>query len=236
MASPKTLPIRLVPRPSPRASRLPDSVASHEKYLINLSQFLQTNNQDVQTAVADSNGQSAGGIVLAKHAPARIHTYQMSAPAAPHVGDQPSQPSATTYDGPLNFGINAMPLPNGVNQKYVYARWTGWLSVPEQGDYTFELKSTDGSNLFIAKRQLIGALNTQAPVSNSASIKLTGDPVPIVIEWQYGNAVPQLSLNYSVGTGTPALVPNTWLSESINQVSGYLLGYWTNGTKSDWYP
>jgi hypothetical protein len=214
--------------------RLADSVGNHEKYLLTLSQFLQQNNQDFQTSATDQNGQESGGIVLAQHLPSRFHAYQLSAPIAPHVGDLPSQPSAVTYDGPLN--LTAASLPNGVNSTYGYSRWTGYINPPTPALYTFHLKSAGGgSNLFINKQQLVGALTANS-VNQAAQIQLGGGPVPIVTEFQYGTEDPALSLMYSVGGGTPALVPNSWLSNSVNQMTGYLVGYHWNGNRACYYP
>ncbi len=230
----KSLPLRVIPKPLIRARRLPDTVANTEKFALTLSQFLQNNNQDHVTAITDLNGQGTGGIVLAQHLPSRNHAYQILAPIAPHVGDQPTQPSVMTYDGPLN--LTAANLPTGVNGTYVYGRWTGWLTAPATGDYTFTLKSTDGSNLFVNKKQLVGDLTAVGAVDNSGTIALIANkPVPIVVEWQWATDAPQLSLSYS-GGGSAGLVPNTWLSNSINQVSGFLLGYWVNGSEANWYP
>ena len=230
----KSLPLRVIPKPLIRATKLSDTVANTEKFALTLSQFLQNNNQDHVTAITDLNGQSTGGIVLAQHLPVRVQTYQYAAPIFPHVGDQPTQPSVMTYDGPLMFDLKT--LPTGVNADHAYARWTGWITAPMMDTYTFQLDSSDGSNLFVNKQQLVGNLPAVGTTSESGSVALGDGPVPIVVEWQYGTSEPMLQLRYSTATQALTPVPNTWLSHTINQQSGFLLGYWTNGSQAGWYP
>ncbi len=236
MASPKSLPLRLVPRGQSRGARLPDTVATNHDNHQKLVQFLQQNFQDHQTAITDQNGQKLGGIVLAQHLPSRTHLYQMTAAVFPHVGDLPTQPSAVTYDGPLNFTKDT--LPTGVNTQFAYARWTGYINPPTPAMYSFHLVTTGGgANLFVNQQQLVGMLPSPTGIAETGQAQLGNGAVPIVVEYQYGAGdPPALSLSYSTPATPMALVPNTWLSNSINQMSGFLVGYWTNGSQVSWHP
>ena len=231
MAGPMSVPKRQVPRRVIRGLRLPDTVDRTEKYVTDRAQFDQQYLADLQRGITDQNGQLDGGIVHARDLANRVHIYQFGVAAFPHVGDLPSQPSAVTYDGPLNFGA----LPNGVNSTYGYARWAGWLNIAVAGTYNFNLVSTGGSNLFVNKVQLIGNL-TAASSSASANATLQKGMVPICVEWQWSTVAPSLSLKWTSPSSSQVLLPNTVLSRSVNQVSGFIVGYFWNGSVANWMP
>jgi len=222
---------RQVPRRVLHGQKLSDTVDKTEKYVTARAQFDQQYFSDIQTALTSNTGQASGGIVNAADLATRVHPYQYSAAIAPHVGDQPRQPSATYYDGPLDFGS----LPAGVNATYGYARWTGWLKIAVAGVYAFNLVSVGGANLFVNQTQLIGGL-TAASTSASANATLAVGMVPVIVEWQWSTTTPALALKWTPPGGSSVLIPADVMSNSLNQVSGYLLGYYWNGSAANWHP
>lgn len=232
MAGPLSIPKRDVPRRILHGMKLPDTVARTEKYVTDRANFDQTYLSDIQRGLSDNNGQAVGGIVNASDLVHRSHPYQMQAAIFPHVGDLPSQPAATTYDGPLVFG----PLPAGVNNTYGYARWAGWLNIQAAGTYQFTVSANNGANLFVNKVQLIGSLTSAGPIIVTSPLALVPGMVPIVVEWQWV-AAPSLSVQWTLpgsAVGTP--IPASALSRSLNQITQFLVGFWFNGSAAFWYP
>lgn len=214
-----------------KGNKLPDTVDRTHAYITKRAQFDSAYLDDFQRALSDNNGQASGGIVNAVDLTTRLHIYQLVAAAMPHVGDLPSQPSVVTYDGPLNFGA----LPAGVNPAFGYARWAGWLNIAQAGDYTFQQVSNGGSNLFLNKAQLVGELAAAATNYTSGPIPLTAGLVPIVVEWEWQNN-PSFVLNWQTPTTPMGLIPDGVFSKSVNGVSGYIVGFWWNGSAQIWFP
>lgn len=231
MAGPVALQTPQVPRRVIHSTKLSDTVARTEKYVTDRAQFDQTTLADLQGRITDSNGQSKGGIVNASDLPTRYAPYEYVAAIAPHVGDLSSQPSAVYYDGPLDFGT----LPNGVNSTYGYVRWSGWLNIVTAGTYNFALASVGGANLFVLGTQIVGGLTASSTTANG-NIALLAGMVPIVVEWQWSTSTPALTLEWTPPGGAQALIPSSVMSNSINQVSGYLVGYYWNGSEAYWMP
>ncbi len=68
------------------------------------------------------------------------------------------------------------------------ARWTGTITAPASGEYTFALTSDDGSRLLLGGRLLIDNWRDQAPVTETAKVTLTaGQAVPLEVDF-YQNA------------------------------------------------
>ena len=176
MASPTSVPYRPVPQRVLQGARLPDTVKQTSTYVSEMGQFNQTYFTDIQGGIAANNGQNVGGIVNAAELASRQNSYEILSAIAPHVGDMSSQPSATSYDGPLD--VSAATLPLGVNSSYIYVRWTGYLFIPTAGTYNFALACTDGGNLFVNQTMLVGALTTNSGISDNANIVLGQGPVP----------------------------------------------------------
>ena len=232
MAGPRPLQRVQIPRRVLRGQRLPDTVDAMEKYVTGRAQFDQSTLANQQQVMTDMNGQQNGGIVLAADLQARTQNYQNAASNFPHYGDQPSQPSATSYDGPLTFGA----LPAGVNSTFGYARWTGWLFVPASGTYGFRIVSTNGSNLWVNKVELVAQLQNAGSIDVGAAAALVAGQVPIVVEWQWASA-PNLQVYWTPPASSEELIPNTVLSRALGMTpSGFLVGHWWDGTEANWYP
>lgn len=235
MAGPKSIPKRQVPQRVLLGTRLPDTVKQTSEYVSQMGQFQQTYFTDIQRGLSDNNGQSIGGIVNAAELASRQNAYEAVSAIAPHILDLSSQPSAVSYDGPLNVSVGT--LPAGVNPTYIYARWTGYLFIPTAGAYNFALACTDGGNLFVNQTMIVGALTTNSAISLNGNIALQVGPVPIVVEWQVGTDPPALTLMWTPPGGAQALVPSSVMSRSINPpASGFLLGYYWNGSAAHWMP
>jgi hypothetical protein len=157
-----------------------------------------------------------------------------------------SAPVAITHDATLNYNVapsqsgmpnswpNALAAPSGVNQTYVYARWTGSFVSPVSGTYTIGVNSDDGANVFVNGTQLVANLaGVQGAASNltymqSGTIALTAGAVnTIVVEYQQGVGPGGIQLLWTLpGSTTPTLLG--WGAIPVNtsqqaSISGELL-------------
>jgi beta-glucosidase len=72
----------------------------------------------------------------------------------------------------------------GVHTDQWSARWTGTITPPATGEYTFALTSDDGSRLFVGGVRIIENWRDQAPVTETATLRLTaGQAVPIEVDF-----------------------------------------------------
>jgi hypothetical protein len=158
--------------------------------------------------------------------------------------------AATSTDSTINYGdygyASMASLPAGINNTYIYARWTGYIVPSKTGEYTIGLNSDDGANLYICG-QLVGSdkLSTQRAMAgnvtycsgSSAQILLTkGVDYPITIEWEHGAGSYGIQLLWTPPNGSVELVPSTNLSTSATSVTGNLTGTWWNGSSGLWFP
>jgi RHS repeat-associated protein len=127
----------------------------------------------------------------------------------------------------FNWGGGA-PMPNGPDS--FLARWSGYVTVPTTGTYTFGARSDDGAKI------MIGTGNTvvyndwtghalQATPQFQSSYSLTANtPVPITIEYYDGGGGAAFEL-WTQGAVTQQIVPSTWLSPRAQVLpDGWSLG------------
>jgi YVTN family beta-propeller protein len=97
---------------------------------------------------------------------------------------------AVNYDWTTNRPAIGVPVDN------FSVRWTGTLTVPTTGNYTFQTYSDDGVRLWVNGTQLVNNWTDHSPTTNtSASIRLTaGQRVSITLEYyeRGGGATMQL--------------------------------------------
>jgi beta-glucosidase len=87
----------------------------------------------------------------------------------------------------------------GVNTTNWSAKWTGTLTPPATGSYTFSLNSDDGSRLFINGRQIIGNWFDQSPTTRTGTVSLTaGQPVSIEVDYYQATGGSNASLGWDV--------------------------------------
>jgi beta-glucosidase len=90
--------------------------------------------------------------------------------------------------GTLNFTWNGGSPGPGVNGTGWSAKWTGTLTAPATGVYTFATNSDDGSRLLLNGQLVVSQWGDQAATTKSGSVALTaGQTVPIEVDY-YQNA------------------------------------------------
>ncbi|MEV6848018.1 glycoside hydrolase family 3 C-terminal domain-containing protein [Actinoplanes sp. NPDC051411] len=93
-------------------------------------------------------------------------------------------PVATRTDPNVNYTWTGASPIAGIGQTNYSVKWTGTLTPPTTGTYTFALTSDDGSRLFIGGQQVIDNWRDQATNTEQATVSLTaGQSVPIEVDF-----------------------------------------------------
>ncbi|WP_460364681.1 glycoside hydrolase family 3 C-terminal domain-containing protein, partial [Actinocorallia lasiicapitis] len=114
-----------------------------------------------------------------------------------HAGtDLSGPPLATATDPDVDFDWKGgAPVPV-VPRRDWSARWTGTLTAPATGTYTFSLTSDDGSRLTIDGEKIIDRWKPTAP-TRTGTVELTaGRHVPIRIDYRQGAGGSHLTLGW----------------------------------------
>jgi beta-glucosidase len=120
-------------------------------------------------------------------------------------------PVLTRVDSQINFDWNGQSPGPGVPATQWSARWTGTLTPPVSGTYTFSLTSDDGSRLYINNQLLIDNWRDQATTTETASIQLTaGQPYAIRVEYYQNGGASNVALGWSIPGQE-----NTLLSQAV---------------------
>jgi beta-glucosidase len=96
-------------------------------------------------------------------------------------------PVTTTVDPQVSFDWKGAVPAAGLPATNFSTRWTGTLTPPTTGTYTFGLTSDDGSRLFINGTQVIDNWRDQAATTGTAQVSLTGG-TPVQVEVDYYQA------------------------------------------------
>ena len=97
------------------------------------------------------------------------------------------------------------------------ARWTGTITPPTSGTYTFWTKTDDGVRLWIDGEQLINQWSNQAPTTYSATISLQADtPVLIRMDYYEAGGIAVAQLEWRPPTLEREVVPTSALSPSTD--------------------
>ena len=125
---------------------------------------------------------------------------------------------ATRVDKSIDFDWGEKAPMEGMPNKDWTARWTGFITVPKSGDYTFSACSDDGARLWVNNEQLIDNWRVQVPMTISATKPLhleAATRYPVKFEfWQGGGgALVRLGwkmpgATYTPGNGAPDFMPN----------------------------
>jgi RHS repeat-associated protein len=160
------------------------------------------------------------------------YTDNGNPPAVPNSGT--SGAFLTRTDPLMNFNWNGgSPIPNGPTQDFE-AYWSGYVTVPTSGSYTFGTTSDDGSIVTVNGTQVYSKWQDSADTTGlGTAINLTaGQSVPIIVDYYQHQGGDQLTLNVQTpGSSTSQVVPSAWLS-SKGQVlpNGWGLGVDPDGS------
>ncbi|MYS19049.1 beta-glucosidase, partial [Streptomyces sp. DvalAA-14] len=102
-------------------------------------------------------------------------------------------------DPTVNFLWGGASPAGGVPANGWSAKWTGTLTPPSTGSYTFALSSDDGSRLFINGQQLINNWADQPRTTKTGTVTLTaGQPVSIEVDYFNDGGGSELELGWQV--------------------------------------
>jgi len=124
-------------------------------------------------------------------------------PAEDAVADE------TRVDKELNF---ARGIPKSKFKKNFFGRWTGFIEIPEAGEYTFVLKSDDGSRMTIGGKTLIDQWSAKRLTMKTGKVKLSAGSIPITIEMHQSAGSSVLILGWVPPGGKKAIIPASALS------------------------
>lgn len=124
--------------------------------------------------------------------------------------------AVTRVDPQVNYDwVNAAPGPAGIGADNFSVRWTGYVTAPITGNYTFRTSSDDGVRLYVNNVLVIDNWTDHSVANNdSIAIALTASTrVPVIMEYyeRGGQAVAQLSWS-GPATGGFEFIPRASLS------------------------
>jgi hypothetical protein len=119
----------------------------------------------------------------------------------------------TRIDNQIDFDWGRNAPSTNVNRDNFSIRWSGKFIAPESGNYTFYLKSDDGSRLWI-NEQLVADFWSPArkEKEGTGTIQLVqGNTYTIKVEYYEGNGKANIQLLYSSNTLGKQVVPSQYL-------------------------
>ena len=112
----------------------------------------------------------------------------------------------------VDYNWNGSPPAPGVPGTDWSARYTGTLTPPTTGSYTFSITSDDGSRLFINGQQLIDNWRDQGGTTETGTVTLTaGQPVSIEVDYYQNGGGSLLDLGWQAPGG-----PSTQLQQAVD--------------------
>jgi hypothetical protein len=121
--------------------------------------------------------------------------------------------SFTRTDADINFNWGSASPMSGIAADTFSVRWSGFITAPASGSFTFHTTTDDGVRLWVNNRLIVDKFVPQAATEWSGSISLAaGQRVPIRIEYfdRFGGAVAKLS--WSSATMAKQIVPKSAFS------------------------
>ena len=108
-------------------------------------------------------------------------------------------PIATGNVPDVNYNWGGLSPTSGVPADNWSAKYTGTITPPTTGSYTFSLTSDDGSRLYVNGQQVINNWADQPATTKTGTINLTaGQPVSIEVDYFQDGGGSQLNLGWQV--------------------------------------
>lgn len=151
--------------------------------------------------------------------------------------NDPSRLMMARHDSKLSFDWGSGSLASGLQTDNFMTRWTGYITVPTTGSYTFGALADDGiriklnNGLLGASQTVLDSWHDQATtVWGTATTLTAGQQVPITVDYfeHGGNAAMQLMVRDT--SGQPQEIPVKWLTPDANVLpSAWQLGVDVDG-------
>ncbi len=108
-------------------------------------------------------------------------------------------PVLTRTDPNIDFSWNGASPGSGVPATQWSARWTGTLTPPTTGTYTFALSSDDGSRLYINDQLVVNNWSDHLSTTKSATIQLTaGQTYAVRVEYYQNQFISSMRLSWAL--------------------------------------
>lgn len=128
--------------------------------------------------------------------------------------DLSGSPALTREEERIDFDWGTgSPAPGTLSEDNFSVRWTRTLALPA-GRYRFTLRVDDGARLWVGDELMIDQWRIQPDSTYSAEIALTGDPVPVKLEYFEAGNVARVALAWEALTLTPPI--GYWRGEYFN--------------------
>ncbi len=112
-------------------------------------------------------------------------------------------PVLTRVDPQVDFNWNGNSPGSGVNADQWSAKWTGTITAPQTGTYTFSITSDDGSRLYINGQELIDNWRDQASTTETATISLNaGQSYSIEADYYQNGGASNMTLGWLLPDGS----------------------------------
>ncbi|WP_370343281.1 glycoside hydrolase family 3 C-terminal domain-containing protein [Catenulispora sp. MAP5-51] len=117
--------------------------------------------------------------------------------------DLSGAPALTRTDPAVDFDWGGNSPGPGIAGTSWSAKWTGTLTAPTTGTYTFSLNSDDGSRLLVNGQTIVDNWSDHASTTAYGTVTLTaGQPVPVEVDYYQNGGGSNLSLGWEPpGTG-----------------------------------
>lgn len=140
----------------------------------------------------------------------------------------------TRTDKNIDFSWGKGSPVNGIPADGFSARWTGGLTVPKTGTYTFYLTGDDGVRMWIDGQQVINGWRDQSSREYQASVWLGADKSHEIRVEYYENYVDAVArLQWSSQDMTKRVIPASAFSSSSNGLKATYYQYKGNGVFGD---
>jgi hypothetical protein len=119
-------------------------------------------------------------------------------------------------DAQVSFDWSMAPATASFPMEHYSVQWTGQVTPPSSGTFTFYTTSDDGVRLWVNNRLLIDNWTGHAPTEDSGTIALEGGrPYDIVLQYFQGVAGAVIRLSWSATGIAKQLIPSTQLRASM---------------------
>ncbi|HEU4967198.1 MAG TPA: PA14 domain-containing protein, partial [Candidatus Saccharimonadales bacterium] len=157
------------------------------------------------------------------------------------TGNPPTFPSngtdglfLTRTDSTINFNWNnnVSPVSNGPTTDYM-VRWTGFITLPATGSYTFGTASDDGSDITVNNQSVFSKWqDSPGTTAYGSPVSLNAGTYPITVDYYQHSGGAAMSLLVEPLGGASEVVPSSWLSPPQAKVlpAGWNLGVNPDGS------
>jgi RHS repeat-associated protein len=160
-----------------------------------------------------------------------------AAGAAPSYDFTGKNPIMVRTDPAVSFNWGTDSPSPGVPTDYFLARWTGFITVPTTGNYTFGVSRDDGARVRINSKSVYDGWNgsNRSAVLWGPESAINMGPQPFLMDYYEGTGAAGVELWVKTPDGTSFIVPADWFSRQVETLpEGWSASTALNGEAGDW--